>query len=219
LAVRPEAVVCPHRTHDGDRSQVPCQARPAGGLSPARPASVAAGQHAPRGARRSHLPSDDHAHHVQRQTAGERVDGRAFGSKVTQVRNLRRVSGRPPGETLVMLVRLMARTVRSGILVGYDGSPESIRALDWAVLEAPTPRRPAGDCTAAPRAAPDAIAPARQSCPSARRSTGGRWSRPLGRSCLARPLPGPTPWEYRKRWRGDLRCARRSWCWAATSVV
>jgi nucleotide-binding universal stress UspA family protein len=25
---------------------------------------------------------------------------------------------------------------RSGILVGYDGSPHSARALDWAVLEA-----------------------------------------------------------------------------------
>jgi nucleotide-binding universal stress UspA family protein len=41
-------------------------------------------------------------------------------------------------------------TTRSGILVGYDGSPHSARALDWAVLEARRHDAPLVLCTAVP---------------------------------------------------------------------
>jgi nucleotide-binding universal stress UspA family protein len=44
---------------------------------------------------------------------------------------------------------------RSGILVGYDGSPHSARALDWAVLEARRHDAPLVLCLAVPPGTPD----------------------------------------------------------------
>jgi nucleotide-binding universal stress UspA family protein len=45
--------------------------------------------------------------------------------------------------------------LRSGILVGYDGSDHSIRALDWAALEARRHDAPLVVCTVVPDATPD----------------------------------------------------------------
>jgi nucleotide-binding universal stress UspA family protein len=52
-------------------------------------------------------------------------------------------------------VAMSATTTRSGILVGYDGSPHSARALEWAVLEARRHDAPLVLCTAVPQNAPD----------------------------------------------------------------
>jgi nucleotide-binding universal stress UspA family protein len=46
-------------------------------------------------------------------------------------------------------------TTRSGILVGYDGSAHSVRALDWAMLEANRHNAPLVICAAVPQGAPD----------------------------------------------------------------
>jgi nucleotide-binding universal stress UspA family protein len=46
-------------------------------------------------------------------------------------------------------------TTRSGILVGYEGSAHSARALDWAMLEANRHNAPLVICTAVPQGAPD----------------------------------------------------------------
>jgi nucleotide-binding universal stress UspA family protein len=49
-------------------------------------------------------------------------------------------------------------TTRSGILVGYDGSPHSERALDWAVLEARRHDAPLVLCLAVPQGEKQAAA-------------------------------------------------------------